>query len=42
MKNEENGKKIWKTPEVFDLDVEKTAGGSPPGFFESTANGADS
>ncbi|MEA4839524.1 MAG: hypothetical protein VB110_00795 [Bacteroidales bacterium] len=27
MKNEENGKKIWETPEVFDLDVKETGSG---------------
>jgi hypothetical protein len=27
MKNEENGKKIWETPEVFDLDVKETKSG---------------
>ena len=39
MKNEENGKKIWETPEVFDLDVEKTAGGPTAAFLEYTAPG---
>ncbi|MDD3907632.1 MAG: hypothetical protein PHF34_05385 [Bacteroidales bacterium] len=39
MKNEENGKKIWETPEVFDLDVEKTAGGTVNEFWEDTAEG---
>jgi len=34
MKNEENGKKIWETPEVFDLDVKDTQGGIWPGMTE--------
>jgi len=35
MKNEENGKKIWETPEVFDLDVEKTGTGSNIAYDET-------
>lgn len=27
MKTEEDGRKIWETPEVFDLDVKETKGG---------------
>jgi hypothetical protein len=34
MKNEENGKKIWETPEVFDLDVKDTQTGAWTGYVE--------
>jgi hypothetical protein len=34
MKNEENGKKIWETPEVFDLDVKETKSGPWTGYSE--------
>lgn len=40
MKNEEeNTKKVWQAPEIYDLDVDKTATAGPPGFFESTTAG---
>lgn len=26
MSNEENIKQVWQTPEIFDLDVDKTSG----------------
>jgi len=38
MKNEENGKKIWETPEVFDLDVKNTKSGIYPHMTENWAS----
>jgi hypothetical protein len=40
MKEEEKNKQIWRIPEIYDLDVEKTAGGILPAYNEtSTAVG---
>jgi len=36
MKIQEMEKRLWQTPEITDLDVDKTNGGSEPGVHEST------
>lgn len=39
MENEEKIKQVWQTPEVIDLDIEKTKGGSVPFLSETTTLG---
>ena len=36
MNNEENIKQEWQTPEIVDLNVDKTAGGWTDFSFEAT------
>lgn len=36
METSENTKKVWQTPEIVDLDVENTEGGTPAAFAEQT------
>ena len=36
MENEEKTKKEWQTPEIVDLDVDKTKGGMNPTINEAT------
>jgi hypothetical protein len=35
MKNQENKKQLWHTPEIIDLDVNKTKGGYITSKIES-------
>lgn len=39
MENEENAKKEWQTPEIVDLDLDKTMGGINPSSREPTTAG---
>jgi hypothetical protein len=39
MKKETASKKAWTKPEVQDLDIERTAGGTPPAGTEDIING---
>ena len=36
MKKETIQKKAWQKPEVKDLDIDKTASGTSPGFNETS------
>jgi len=40
MEKEEIIKKTWETPEIVDLDVDKTKGGVNPSSREATAPGS--
>lgn len=43
MKDEQILKQIWQTPEVVDLDVDKTESGADPAWYETmTARGSAS
>jgi hypothetical protein len=36
MKNQEDNNQLWQTPEIIDLDVDKTNGGVLPSLAERT------
>lgn len=40
MKNQEDNKQLWQTPEIIDLDVDETNGGITPSIQE-TMGGAE-